>query len=90
MVKILITLAIVFMTFTSIASADAWSDQQTAYANEIVGFRMMRTQMDLDGTLTCQQVDIIAHEIYRLCTLMGFPYSGFMCNIAVRNWNTVL
>lgn len=89
MVKLLIAILVVFVTVSSVASADQFSERQTQYANEIIGYRMMRTQMDMDGTLTCQQLDIIAHEIYRLCTMMGTP-SGMMCNIAVRNWNTVL
>lgn len=64
-------------------------ERQADLADEIIGYRMLHTHLDMDWLLTEQLSEIIGKEIYRLCTMMNLP-SLMMCNIGVRNWNRIL
>lgn len=80
-------LAVVFVLSLSVCNGfDA--SKQIEYANEIVGYQMFHTHLEMDWILTAQMSEIIGKEIYRLCTMMNTP-ARRICKIAVRNWTTI-
>ena len=46
-------------------------ERQADLADEIIGYRMLHTHLDMDWLLIEQLSEIIGKEIYRLCTMMN-------------------
>lgn len=85
---LLLWVAVIFLV-CSCARADFDPVRQADLADEIIGYRMLHSHIEMEGLMTEQRSEIIGKEIYRLCTMMNLP-SLFMCNIGVRNWNRIL